>query len=290
MASTVSTDRSDPSGISRRALMGAGVGVVVMGLSPGRAPANAAALPVPDLFVFRAPASNNTVIGVIFAPAHGELERLKSVVTSVRISAGSRNWASDVHRTPRIKESHGVRMFSGKGSFGHGHASHDAVDAVVIEIEGSSFLSQRVEIWAELLLGDSSRLRLGNPVMAELIKRDESLARAYHQGSPATDRSALTAAVMRSVATRAAERGAVSDPEAHARRIAKTILPDVVTYDSALPVGFSFSGQNGRHPADRTSEIVDTMLSGNASRKISIVSFVMPLDRFPYMIIPADIA
>ena len=81
----------------------------------------------------------------------------------------------------------------------------------------------------------------------------------------------------------------MSDPDAYARRLADAIPPDVISFKPASPLGFSYAGQNGRHPAERTSEIVRTLLGGS-SFSVANEQGATPLDRFPYLISPADLS
>ena len=80
----------------------------------------------------------------------------------------------------------------------------------------------------------------------------------------------------------------MSDPDAYARRLAGAILPDVISFAPASPLGFSFASQNGRHPAERTAEIVQTLLGGPLVPVVDQRG-TMPFDRFPYMISPTEL-
>jgi hypothetical protein len=281
MASMASKDRPGD-GISRRVLLRAGMAIAGVGLVPEGA-SGADMLVTPELFVFRAPYSKNTVIGLTMPPRHG---CLGSAARTVRIHAGVKTWTAELSASggSRITQGNHIVIFCGRGRVGS-----DAVDSVVLELQAHEFAStETLDVWAEVLCGNALRYRVGNPYVAELVRRDQELAQAYHRISPADDRAVLTSAVTENIAEQAKVCGMVTDPATHARRLANAILPDVVSYTPDLPVGFSFARQNGRHPAERTSEIVSTMLCGAAS-PVASVSRAVPLDSFPYLISPINL-
>jgi hypothetical protein len=80
----------------------------------------------------------------------------------------------------------------------------------------------------------------------------------------------------------------VSDPLAYAQRLTDAILPDVVGFAPNLRVGFGFSGQNGRHPGDRTLGIVRTLLEGSLVQVADELG-AMSFDCFPYLIPPTNL-
>jgi hypothetical protein len=278
MASTASQERRS-SGISRRALLRAGTALAAMGLVPGWA-SEADASASAELFVFRAPNSENTVIGLA-VPS----DRRRSAATAVRIHAGVKSWTADLPGSARSRIANDGRMqvFAGRGMM----RSRPA-DAAVLELDALEFAStETFGVWAEILRDDRRR-RVGNPIVAELLRYDQELAETYHRASPADDRAVLMSNVTTIITERARELGLVVDPNAYARRLANAILPDVISYTPGAPIGFSYAGQNGRHPFERTYEIVRTMLGGFAPMIADIP--LGPLqDRFPYVISPIDL-
>ena len=266
--------------ISRRACLRSGTAMAAMGLVPGWAfevdpPAS------PELFVFRAPDSANTVIGLSIPPDHAPF-----ATTAARIHVGAKTWSADLRGPARVHfaKDDRVRIFAGGGMVGARF-----VEAIVLELNAQELRSTAtVDVWAEISRGERSRQRIGNPIVAELVRYDRELGQIHHRISPADDQAVLTPIVTRIVAARAKRLGIAGDPDAYARRLADAILPDVIHFDSASPLGFSYARQNGRHPAERTAEIVHTLLDG------SLVPVVderetMPLDRFPYLISPTEL-
>ena len=84
----------------------------------------------------------------------------------------------------------------------------------------------------------------------------------------------------------AAAAGGIVDPDAHGRRLAALLLPDVVSYRPELPVGFNFAGRNGRHPADDTANTVRTVLKGAVAQPVAATPFRL-CEEFPYFLSPA---
>ncbi|HTV60858.1 MAG TPA: hypothetical protein VMJ93_18435 [Verrucomicrobiae bacterium] len=158
------------------------------------------------------------------------------------------------------------------------------VETVVLELDARELApTTTFAIWAEILRGDMLRRRVGNPIMAALVRCDQELGRIYHRISPSDDRAVLTPGVTRIIAARAKRYGIATNPVAYAERLADAILPDSIRFQPGSPLGFSYAGQNGRHPAERTAEIVRTLLGVSqipvVNRQETILS-----ERFPYLI------
>jgi hypothetical protein len=251
--------------------------MAAMGLVPGWAfevdsPASA------ELFVFRAPESAKTVIGLAIPPGH-----VPSAATNARIHVGAKTWSADLRGPARAQFSNDgrVRLFAGGGMMGSRF-----VEAMVLELDAREVESTAtIDVWADISRGEKLRRRIGNPIVAELVRCDRELAQIHHRISPAADRVVLTPVVTRIVAARAKRLGLASDPVAYARRLAEAILPDVISFKPASPLGFSYASRNGRHPAERTAEIVDTLL-GASGIPVANERERKPLDRFPYLISP----
>jgi hypothetical protein len=253
--------------------------MAAVGLAPGWACAGEAPTS-PELFVFRAPNSANTVIGLSIPSGHGRL-----APASASIHVGAKTWSSDLAEPGRTRfaNDHRARVFSGRGMMGARF-----VDVVVLELNARELEStDAFDVWAVISGGEQPRRRLGNPIVAELVRCDRELAQIHRQISPADDRAILTPLVTRIVAARARSLGIVSDPDAYAQRLADAILPDVIRFKPASPVGSSYAGQNGRHPAERTSGIVRALLGGSLL-SVDDEQGAMALDRFPYLISPTD--
>jgi len=235
----------------------------------------------PELFVFKAPHSANTVISLSI-PA----DFARSTAAIARIHVGAKTWSVDLAGSTQtgFTNDDRVRIFAGCGIIGV-----HFLQAIVLELDAREIaLTETFDVWAEISRGRETRWRIGNPIVAELVRCNRELAQIHHRVSPTDDRAVLTPVVTRIVAGRAKRLGIVSDPDAYARRLARAILPDVISFAPASPLGFSFANQNGRHPAEGTAEIVHTLLGGSLIQ-VGGERGEMPLDRFPYLISPIEL-
>jgi hypothetical protein len=257
--------------ISRRGVLGAGAGVLIAGLTRGVPAAAPGPRLTADLFVFPAPGTGNPVFAIVTSTTGAH----PSPPAHMRIHAGPRSWAVEASRFARPWERNGDRFFAGEVS-GDGPGTRH--DAVVVE----SGLTGTAAAWAESRAEDGSRFRVGTPFVAELLSRDPVLRAAYHTASPAEDVALFSGAFQKRLAAMAASDGVVADPEAHARRLAARLLPDVLVYRPDLPAGFSFASQNGRHPGDDAAAVAATVLTGAVTARASAAPRFRMTDSFPY--------
>jgi hypothetical protein len=205
----------------------------------------------------------------------------KSLVT---IHAGSQKWNVTLPggtMDTRFSEEQGCRVFAGNVATQPGTDGF-VLKAVVIEIpEGMLSSSGPMEIWAERVMHTGMRRRLGSPFLAALVEEDATLANSYHTLSPSDDRAMLTPAIANAIAAKARKRGMESDPDAHGRRLAARLLPDVLRYDPQMPFGFTFAAQNGHHPEELSDLVVDTILSGSPA-SVAAKADVRLQERFPF--------
>jgi hypothetical protein len=160
---------------------------------------------------------------------------------------------------------------------------HDGlVTAVVMELPTRAIGQDgSAGIWAEHdEMG--SRRRIGTPFLPDLIAENEDIAAIYHSSTPAQDRDMLIKPVAAAIADRLRAKGAAADASSHGRRVASALLPDVLRYDSARPVGFTFAAQNGRHPLESTDEMVSAFVNGEATSAISVRPARHTGETFPY--------
>jgi hypothetical protein len=205
-----------------------------------------------NLYVFPGAQPGTTVIATIWpSPMRGNL--------NVRIHAGAQCWdvqSLDSRANGDFWQQDGCMTFAGCV------AKH--FRAVVMEApNGILNGGGPISVWAEGFTPTGSRQRLGSPFVAAILAEDGELARRYHSLSPADDQAELMESVAGVIASRAQGRGLSGDPFAYGKRLAARLLPDVVHYDSRLPVGFTFAAQNGRHPAEASAMVVDTILNGS---------------------------
>jgi hypothetical protein len=241
--------------VSRRFVL-AGFGAAMSVGVTRDAPASAAT--PPDLFAFRACGIGNIVFAVV-APAN-VLPAGQAVVT---FHAGTRALVADA------SASAGSQLFAGDVG---------GRTAVVLEIPADFVRpGDSLDVWAEINSQDRGRTRVGGPFLTKILARDPALSRLYHASSPAQDRPLFANALI----DRIAATSRVANPILHARRLVDLLLPDVITYRPDLPAGYTFADQNGRHPADETAAVVETMLTGTPVLRPA-TSPVPLTDTFPY--------
>jgi hypothetical protein len=240
--------------------------------------AAACSLDQSDLFVFQAAKSKNLVIAAVFAGSEAHFE---VGIHRVRIHANEKIWTvNGLAETPGISELRGGRIFAGKVL---GRNADAPRSAVVLETPPDFASEESFNVWGEIFSKDGSRFRLGNPFAAEILARDPQLSKTYHSASPAQDRTLFSGRFAELIAAMAEANGNAADPHAHGRRLAAYLLPDVIRYRPEFPVGFTFASQNGRHPADPTSAVVNAVLTGAAAVRPASIRFQL-CEEFPYFL------
>jgi hypothetical protein len=213
-----------------------------------------------NLYVFPGAQAGNTVIAVTW------LSRGSRPSSEVRLHSGSQKWIipSSGSAKPQEWEQGGCQFFT--GSIRPAAGQGESLDAAVIEVPSHRVSnSASAGVWAELLVLGASRQRIGSPFVSEIVSGNRALARLYHSTSPTEDRVELMQGLAKAIAAKARSAGYVRDPEAHGRRLASILLPDVIYYASTLPPGFTFAAQNGRHPEEVSAAVVNTILTGFAT-------------------------
>ena len=136
---------------------------------------------------------------------------------------------------------------------------------VVIEFSKSAIAGNgSMDVWAEHL-SSGIRHRIGTPFLSGLLGDSHDFASLYHASTPADDRVLLSEPLAELLAERFHAKGFASNAETRAIRLASALLPDVLRYNFNYPAGFTFAGQNGRHPSEDTTEIVAALLNGGIS-------------------------
>jgi hypothetical protein len=237
-----------------------------------------------NLYAFPGVQPGTTVIATTWPVRLNRFDWSAQDKSRVTIYAGSKKWNVTLPgggMDAGLLEEHGCRVFTGNVATQPG-TDRSIVKAVVIEIpEGVLSSSSPTEIWAERVMLTGLRRRIGSPFVAALVAEDAGLANSYHTLSPSDDRAMLTEDIAHAIAAKARKTGMASDPDAHGRRLASRLLPDVLRYDPQMPSGFTFAAQNGRHPEELSDLVVDTILSGSPiSQKAK--ADVRLLERFPF--------
>jgi hypothetical protein len=239
----------------------------------------------PNLYAFAGP-NREPVIALTWSERSLDPWRRADPMAEVHIHMSSMSRSIPIPlRNLKMDEwsENGYRIFTGS-ICGASASEARHLEAIVLETPAHLVSDEgTLEIWAELRSVSGKRQRVGSPFLSELVASNGVPADLYHTGSPQDDRSRLTTAVAKAVAVRAREAGNVSEPEQYGRRIALDLLPDVLRFDPALPSGFTFASRNGRHPAESSDVVVNSILSGSPYLGNSSASTFLKSE-FPYFV------
>jgi hypothetical protein len=210
---------------------------------------------------------------------------------TIRLHSNAESWTIRLpHEDGKaaIWDARGCRCFAGD-ILRSGTSSDEFLTALVIELP-SGFVSHHraISVWGEAFSSNGSRRRFGSPFLGCLLVGNDALAKLYHSSSPSLDSDILTGPLIEVISQRVFEAGFDGNPDAHARRLAALLLPDVMRYDSTRPHGFTFAAQNGRHPSDASAVVVDTILFGSPLRPARSPFRLQP--QFPYFIQAAAVS
>jgi hypothetical protein len=237
-----------------------------------------------NLYAFPGVQPGTTVIAATWPVRLNRFDRGARKESQVTIHAGSQKWNVTLPggaMDAGLLEQQGCRVFAGSVATQPG-TDGVVLKAVVIEVPDKMLSSSGpIDIWAERVMHTGLRRRVGSPFLAALVAEDAALANSYHSISPSNDRAILTQDIVNAIAAKARNSGMAGDPEAHGRRLASRLLPDVLRYDPKMPSGFTFAAQNGRHPEEVSDLVVDTILSGSPALGAAKVD-VRLQDRFPF--------
>jgi hypothetical protein len=255
-------NKTDATALTRRTLLGRGLACALASLAPPNGAISGVSGvadwdSLGDLYVFSGARAATTVIAVTW-PA-----RFSSPRSEVRIHIGSHCRSVQTPDGESVtRGENGLQLFAGPVLF-NAKTPDGYLNAVVLEVAASMFSrTATTGIWAERLTNFSSRQRIGSPFLAEIVAGNPLLAALYHSASPNEDTVALETGVAKEIAEKARAGGRIHRPDAYGRRMASTLLPDVLHYDPKLPVGFTFAGQNGRHPEEASDVVVNAILHG----------------------------
>ena len=229
-----------------------------------------------ELFAFSAPYNGALVFAVTF-PVQDDDRRLR--IPSVRLHAGQKAWTVTSVTTPAFNAdiAEDSRAFVSR-TMRMTEAGDRVCHLVVVRVPRSAVPAGRLGIWAEISVSDT-RVRVGNPIVAELLNQDRALARIFHRTSPSQDTSLFGEAIAQRIAMRAAD---TLSPRAHGERVATVLLPDVLPFDPAFPVGYTFANRNGRRPSDPVAEVVATVLAGAVTARTLTMGAFRASRAFPY--------
>jgi hypothetical protein len=149
------------------------------------------------------------------------------------------------------------------------------VCSIVLEMPNSALGAKRVDLWARTLDGASGVWvqadRGALPAQAVFLVGSER--DSYHAGEPANDARFIA------VFAHALEHAGGYAPE-EARRVAQTLLPDMLSYDPARPASFPSNGRT------LTDDAVDAFLAVLTNGKVTgdmVGCHIDLLAEFPYL-------
>lgn len=219
-----------------------------------------------NLYAFPGLQPKTSIIAATWPVRFNLFDWSKQKASQVTIHAGSQRWNVTLPGNAmdaRLFEQNGCRVFAGNVVTEPGNDGV-VLKAVVVEIPQKVLLGAgSIDIWADRVMHTGLRQRIGSPFMTALVAEDADLSNSYHRLSPSDDRAMLTEDIVKAITAKARKGGMSSDPDAHGRRLASLLLPDVLHYDPQMPSGFTFAAQNGRHPEEVSDLVVDTILSGS---------------------------
>jgi len=211
---------------------------------------------------------------VIIASAQVSTDRDARVreVGEYRFFAG---WRSD----PFFFDVHGMlnnQQFTGDDFF-----ADKNVCSIVLEVPNSDLGAKRVGVWARTLVGAVGGWvqvdRGALPAQAVFLVGTER--DAYMEGEPADDGRFI------SVFAHALEHVGGYAPE-EARRAARTLLPDVLSYDPTRPASFP---SNGRTLTDDAGDAFVAVLTNGRVTEDKVGPHVDLLPEFPYLRPPHNV-
>ena len=239
--------------VLRSGLHAAVIGTI-LGAANSRASATKAVKPCgSEIFAFRGQEAAELVFALTVPVDH------RAGTHVVRIHVGSQSWT--VNDAGQLSTATiGSRVLVGlTAKSTRSGAEPNRVTVVAAPL--TSFPSQELPVWGEILGRDGSRARVGSPIASALLALDPDIARRFHRVSPDDDREVLARSMADLISTLRANAGS-ADPRHYGASLANTLLPNILPFDPRKPIGFTFAGQNGRHPSDQVADVVATMLSG----------------------------
>lgn len=217
--------------------------------------------PQGDLFAFTAPTKSDLVFALALTPRpFGQTERDP---LTVRLHAGASSWMVGPFALQDTQDvlSDGTCLFSGQVWRTASNGVRAMAHLIAVATPAEHMPPGNLGIWAEIVGTGGVRWRVGNPVVSHLLADDARLAQLHAALQPALDVDVLSAAIARRIATRPTG-GLGVDSQAHAKRLAAMILPDILKFDPARPSGFTFAAMNGRRAEDAIDPVVQTVLAG----------------------------
>ncbi|MBW4518705.1 MAG: DUF4331 domain-containing protein [Scytolyngbya sp. HA4215-MV1] len=143
-------------------------------------------------------------------------------------------------------------------------AGHN-VTAIVLELPNSALGAEAIQLWGTTTIQHDGNWktinRAATPLVQQVFIQDEHLKDAYNKSLPKDDVAKYGEAIAAFTAKVTQLAGTTTNPQAYAQQVVQFLLPDVLTYNPKLPVGYGFAGRNGRALADDTPDLILSLLA-----------------------------
>ena len=166
------------------------------------------------------------------------------------------------------------------------------VTAIVLELPNAALSAETMQLWGTTTIQHESKWktinRAATPLVQQVFILDEHLKDAYNKSLPHEDVAKYGEAIATFTAKVTQLAGTVTNPQAYGQQVVQFLLPDVLTYNSLLPVGYGFAGRNGRALADDTPDVILSLLANTPfSDRVGKPDGFR--DHFPYLAEPNSI-
>ena len=143
-------------------------------------------------------------------------------------------------------------------------AGHN-VTAIVLELPNAALGAETIQLWGTTTIQHEGKWktinRAATPLVQQVFIQDEHLKDAYNKSLPKDDVAKYGEAIAAFTAKVTQLAGTTPDPQAYGQQVVRFLLPDVLTYNSQLPIGYGFAGRNGRSLADDTPDLILSLLA-----------------------------
>lgn len=162
------------------------------------------------------------------------------------------------------------------------------ITAIALQIPDAALGGNHIAAWARISLAGHAPQqqvsRIGQAMLRPLFfSPPDAESETLNAGAPATDHQTHGQRVA-AIADTVARLAGLPDPEAHAKKVMATFLPDVVLYQPGTPARFEPGGGNGRALDDDSFDTAIEVLAG--SRLGSASAPRPPAPAFPYLSAP----
>ncbi len=167
-------------------------------------------------------------------------------------------------------------------------AGHN-VTAIVLELPNTALGAETIHLWGTTTIQHEGKWktinRAATPLVQQVFIQDEHLKDAYNKSLPKDDVAKYGEAIAAFTAKVTQLAGTTINPQAYGQQVVQFLLPDVLTYNPQLPVGYGFAGRNGRALADDTPDLMLSLLANTPfSDRVGKPDGLR--DHFPYLAEP----